>query len=97
MLWVATRFPLSMRLPHAFLAVMKWLDEISLFLASEFFFLMLWCKDGGEVDVERCGEIEWTRWFIARCVELCASWVGRWRGVNVSCVVLAKARVSWET
>ena len=34
---VATRFPLSMRF-HAFLAVMKRLDEISCFLAAEFSF-----------------------------------------------------------
>ncbi len=39
--WLATRFPLSTILLHVFLAVMKWLDEISYFLAAEFFFLML--------------------------------------------------------
>ncbi len=31
---------------------------------------MVWCKDGGEVDVEGGGRFECTRWFIGRCVVL---------------------------
>jgi surface protein len=62
---------------------MRCLDEISCFLAAEF--LMVWCKDGGEMDVEGCGRL------------VCANWVVRWREMNVSWVVVSvQVRVRWE-
>jgi hypothetical protein len=52
------------------------------FLAAGFSF---WSCDVRTVE-RRMWEIECTRWFIGRCVVLCASWVIRWRGMNVRVV-----------
>jgi hypothetical protein len=45
-----------MRFHNACLTVMLCLDGISCFLAA-IVFLMVRCKDGGEVDVEGCGRL----------------------------------------
>jgi hypothetical protein len=82
--WAVTSFVYEV---SCFLVVVRYLDEISCFLATEFpFFLMVRCKDGGEVDVERGGRLMSVHdglldvvWF---CV--CVSWVFRWRGMKVS-------------
>jgi hypothetical protein len=65
--------------------LMRVLDEISCFLAADLSFLMVSCKDGGEIDVEgyeRLSVHNGSLWFV------CASWVVRWRGMNVSWVMV---------
>jgi hypothetical protein len=70
-----------------FLAVKRYLDEISCCLAAGFFVLMVGCKEVGEVDVEGCRSLRVydglldVAWF-------CTRWVVRWRRMNVSGVVV---------
>ena len=80
-----------MRFHNASLSVMLYLDEMTCFLAAEYSFW--WCDvrtDGGEVeDVEGCGRLSVTRWFIGRCAVFVCKLVGSLAGeMNVSFMVV---------